>query len=138
MKTLTAAVTSPENKSLASDGCNEDEDGAFGRYVGSELKGISDQKTKLILKHTISNAIFNAKMNLLQGPQHSSQLVQPVIHQPPQHQLPGVAYSSAPEHLNPWRQQQNFTSGNDNENNYDPSYSNSSGNFAMSYMQLLG
>jgi hypothetical protein len=135
MKTLTAAVTSPENMSLTSEGCNEDEDGAF---VGSELKGISYQKTKLILKHTISNATFNAKMNLLQGPQHSSQLVQPVIHQSPQHQLPGVAYSSAPEHLNPWRRQQNFTSGNDNENNYDPSYSNSSGNFAMSYMQLLG
>jgi hypothetical protein len=140
MKTLAAAVAAPDSMNSASSLQDEGEDAAFGRYVATEFKDISDKKTKLILKQTITTAIFNAKMNLLKESQHSQLSEQPMLRQQFQSvQLPRVAYSGASEQLNRWNQQPTFNTGYDNENNHDTTYLlNSLDNNGMSYMQLLG
>jgi len=77
MKSLAEAVLKPETP-------NDDEDDLFGRFIAGEMKCISNPRIKLSLKQTISNAVFNAKMQQLQEqqplpyhhpyPQHHQQL----------------------------------------------------------------
>lgn len=58
LKSLAATIAAPETSNQVQD----DEDSTYGRYVASELRQVTDTEVKLILKNTISNAIFNARM----------------------------------------------------------------------------
>jgi hypothetical protein len=71
LKSLAAAVASApyDELGVTKKVCDdEDADGAFGRYVVTELKSMSDGRAKLILKNEITNAIFNAKIKSMQEP----------------------------------------------------------------------
>lgn len=75
LKSLAAAVAEPErgHTPLKQDN-SDDEDVIFGRYIVTEMKQIKDLHSKLVLRNTITNAIFNARMHTMRvdgtQPQH--------------------------------------------------------------------
>ena len=88
LKSLAAAVSAPEpehEKRQRSD--VEDEDVAFGQYIISELKKIINQRTKLILKNTMTNAIFHARLESMAS--DGNAVSAPAI------QYPGSSYGNA-------------------------------------------
>jgi hypothetical protein len=74
LKSLAAAVAAPDNEQHASKEAEEDEDVAFGKYIVTELRSMSDKRSKLIVKNAITNAIFNAKISSMQEPLLLSQM----------------------------------------------------------------
>jgi hypothetical protein len=66
LKSLAAAVAEPErgHTPLKQDN-SDDEDVTFGRYIVTEMKQIKDLHSKLVLKNTITNAIFNARVHTM-------------------------------------------------------------------------
>ena len=63
LKSLVDVVTQPETNVESS---NSDEDVIFGQFIVSEMKKITDAKAKLLLKQTITNAVFQARIGPLE------------------------------------------------------------------------
>jgi hypothetical protein len=75
LKSLIDVVAKPDKQE---DNFGKDDDAVFGHYMVTEMRKITDPNAKLILKHTISNALFNARMGCLQPIQlQSVQQIQP-------------------------------------------------------------
>ena len=66
LKSLAAAVATPEPVLNPTKQDNsDDEDVIFGRYIVTEMKKITDVRAKLCLRNTITNAIFNTRLDTI-------------------------------------------------------------------------
>ena len=67
-------------KMVESEEESDDDETLFGNYIASELRHINDERTKLIVKNTITNTILQARIGLLGNPNVGSyQQVPPAI-----------------------------------------------------------
>ena len=59
LQSLVDVVKQPDN---STETFSSDEDGIFGQFVVSEMRKITHGNTKLLLKQTITNALFQARL----------------------------------------------------------------------------
>ena len=81
MRQIAAAMAEPTTT------VHDDVDDLFGKYIAKELKEITDEKSKLVLKNEIQNLIFRARMEAVgmtpfqQVPQTQPPSYVPQVHQ---------------------------------------------------------